>query len=99
MVLNWSPARMRWIAATSASPPVIGTVPGLIPADSIAAMAPPAIPSLAEYTPTNPFLPTAVIALLHLALGLVRAPVGGVVLLGDRHAAAVEDHVRALLVV
>src|SRR5215212_5592778 len=35
--------------------------------------------------------------LLHLVLGLVRAPVGGVVLLADLEAAAVEDAVRPLL--
>jgi hypothetical protein len=35
---------------------------GLIPALFIAAMIPLAMPSLAEYTPTKPFLPSAVIA-------------------------------------
>ena len=43
-----SPVRIRWIAASSASWPVIGIGFGSMPADFIAAIAPPAMPSLAE---------------------------------------------------
>jgi hypothetical protein len=42
-----SPARIRWIAASSASCPVTGMVFGSTPWAFIAAMAPPAVPSLA----------------------------------------------------
>jgi hypothetical protein len=60
-VMYCSPARIRWIAASSASWPVTGGS-GLNPAPFIAAMAPPAVPSLAAYTPTILSLPSAVIA-------------------------------------
>src|SRR5438270_13449172 len=53
---------MRWPAAGSASGPVVGLVAGWMPAEVMAAIAPPAVPSLAAYTPVNPFLPSAVIA-------------------------------------
>src|SRR3954452_3398117 len=46
-VIFFSPARIRWIPATSASWPVVGIVFGSMPADFIAAIAPPAVPSLA----------------------------------------------------
>src|SRR5882757_2254773 len=46
-VMNCWPARIRWIAASSASCPVVGRVAGLMPAEVIAAIAPPAVPSLA----------------------------------------------------
>src|SRR5215475_12572729 len=59
-VMYCSPDRIRWIAATSASWPQIGRVLGSIPAAFIAAIAPPAVPSLAQYAPSNPSLPTAV---------------------------------------
>jgi hypothetical protein len=60
-VMYCSPARIRWIAASSASCPVVGLVAGLMPADFIAAIAPPAVPSFAAYTPANPLSPSAVI--------------------------------------
>ena len=43
-----SPVRIRWIAATSESWPVVGIVFGSMPADFMAAIAPPIMPSLAE---------------------------------------------------
>src|SRR3989440_9225816 len=61
-VMNCWPARIRWTAASSASCPVVGLADGWMPADVIAAIAPPAVPSLAAYTPWNPLLPSAVIA-------------------------------------
>src|SRR5437588_6271492 len=60
--MYWSPERIRWIPASDASWPVLGRVAGLMPADFMAAIAPPAMSSLAPYTPANPLLPTAVIA-------------------------------------
>src|ERR671933_473039 len=59
-VMYWSPVRMRWMAANSASCPVTGGQ-GLTPAAFIAAIAPPAVPSLAAYTPSTLF-PSAVSA-------------------------------------
>src|SRR5215208_1580197 len=46
-VMYCSPASMRWMPAASASWPVTGIVFGSMPADFIAAIAPPAVPSLA----------------------------------------------------
>src|SRR3981081_3103335 len=46
------PATIRWIAASSASWPVIGGR-GLTPAAFMAAIAPPAVPSLAAYAPST----------------------------------------------
>jgi len=46
-VMYCSPIRIRWIAASSASCPVVGRVEGSIPCPFIAAIAPPAVPSLA----------------------------------------------------
>src|SRR4029453_13836069 len=60
-VMYCSPVSSRCTAANSASCPVTGGI-GLMPWPFIAAIAPPAVPSLAAYTPTNPVLPTAVIA-------------------------------------
>src|SRR6476646_3453200 len=59
-VMYCSPARIRWIAASSPSCPVTGGN-GLIPAAFIAAIAPPPVPSLAASTPSN-LLPSAVSA-------------------------------------
>src|SRR5690606_5833060 len=60
-VMSCSPEMIRWIAASSASWPV---AKGMVvkPALFIAAMAPPAVPSLAAYTPMMLSLPSAVIA-------------------------------------
>ncbi len=57
-VMNWSPARIRWTAATSASCPVTNFVFGSTPPAFMAAIAPPAPPSLATYAPSNPVLPS-----------------------------------------
>src|SRR5437763_4782790 len=46
-VMNCWPARIRWTAASSASCPVVGLVAGWMPAEVIAAIAPPALPSFA----------------------------------------------------
>src|SRR5258708_25396569 len=48
----WVPETIRWIAASSASWPVIGGS-GLTPAAFMAAMAPPAVPSFAASTPST----------------------------------------------
>src|SRR5436190_24221189 len=50
------------MAAASASCPVTGRRAGSIWAPFMAAMAPPAMPSLATYTPSKPSLLTAVMA-------------------------------------
>src|SRR5947208_7037 len=55
MVIAWSPATIRWIAASSESCPVTGGS-GFTPPPLSAAIAPPAVPSLAAYTPPRPFL-------------------------------------------
>src|SRR5690606_21284688 len=49
-VMNWSPARIRWMPDSEASCPVTGGS-GVMPPAFSAAMAPPAVSSFASYTP------------------------------------------------
>ena len=59
-VISCSPERMRWTPASSASWPVTKRLAGSMPADFSAAIAPPAIPSLATYTASKPSSPSEV---------------------------------------
>ena len=72
--MYWSPAMIRWIAASSASWPVTGGT-GLTPPALNAAMAPPPVPSLAAKTPAISS-PNWVIWPLHPVLRLVRLQSG-----------------------
>src|ERR1051325_6578319 len=83
-VMYCSPDRMRWIAATSASWPVVGLVLGSMPAAFIAAIAPPAVPWLAGGGGGKPALPAGGNDLPHELLPPLGLPVGARVPLDDR---------------